>query len=140
MNQNQQRPQHQHQSQSNSGYGSPPRNPQEQRREFLWRERVKLELQAQGLIARGESLTRQWHFLQDRKAAFGQRMPKVVGQIMLSGLVGIRQLPAERSYQYEKERLAQEEYRIQQEIMQCNSDAAAIQAQITVIDFELSLL
>ena len=37
-----------------------PRNPQGQRREFLWRERVKLEMQVHVLIARTTSLAQKW--------------------------------------------------------------------------------
>ena len=141
MTQSNQHTQHQQQtSRPNHGYGSPPRNPNEQRREFLWRERVRLELQVQGLIARREGLHQQWQHLQVRKATKANQLPKVVGQIMLSGLVGIRQLPGERLYLYEKDRLAQEEYRLQQDLIRCKSDADALEAQISVIDVELSLL
>ena len=34
--------------------------------EFLWRERVKLELQVQALLARAESLDQAWRALQQR--------------------------------------------------------------------------
>src|SRR5712692_62135 len=96
----------------------------DQRREFLWRERVRLELQVQALLARGESLAKQWQHLQERKAAFGNQIPKVAGQIVLSGLVGMRQLPSERLHSYERERIAQEEYRLQQDILSCHGNAA----------------
>ena len=72
--------------------------------------------------------------------ALGKQLPRVAGQIVLSGLVGIRQLPSERLYFYERERIAQEEYRLQQDVIRCHSDAAALHAQIEVLDFELSLL
>ena len=94
----------------------------------------------QGLIARRAGLNQQWQHLQARKAASANQLPKVVGQIMLSGLAGIRQLSGERLYLYEKDRIAQEEYRVQQELIRCDGDAAALQAQISVIEFELSLL
>ena len=139
-NQHTQGQQHQQTYRLNHGYGSPPRNPNEQRREFLWRERVRLELQMQGLIARAAALNQQWQHLQTRKVALGNQLPKVVGQIVLSGLAGIRQLPGERLYLYEKDRIAQEEYRMQQDLIRCKSDADALEAQINVIDVELSLL
>ena len=94
----------------------------------------------QALLARGESLARQWQHLQERKAAFGNQLPRVAGQIVLSGLVGIRQLPSERLHFYERDRIAQEEYRLQQDIIRCYGEAAGLQAQIEVLDFELSLL
>ena len=143
MSQNQQRfqrNQQQHTSQPHDGHRPPPGNSQDQRREFLWRERVRLELQVQALLARGESLARQWQHLQEKKVALGNQLPKIAGQIVLSGLVGIRQLPSERQHAYERERIAQEEYRLQQDIIRCNGDAAGLQAQIEVLDFELSLL
>jgi len=48
--------------------------------------------------------------------------------------------PFRRLHLYEKERIAQEEYRLQQDIIRCHGDAAGLQAQIEVLDFELSLL
>ena len=132
--------QHQHTSQPHQGHRPPPGNPLDQRREFLWRERVRLELQVQALLARGESLARQWQHLEVRKAALGSHLPSIAGQMIIAGLVGIRQLPAERLHIYEKERIAQEEYRLQQDIMRCQGDAAGLYTQIEVLDFELSLL
>jgi len=122
------------------GYRQQPANPLEQRREFLWRERVKLELQAQALLGQVESLSQQWQRLQSRKAGMQQQKPKLAAQIMLSGLAGNRYLPAERLHLYERERIMQEEERLQQMMMRCNSDLAAIQAQIEVIAVELSFL
>lgn len=112
----------------------------ERRREFLWRERVRLELEMQHWLAYSTTLFAQWQQVQARKAALGNQVPKLAGQILLSGLAGIRQLPAERLYTYEKERIVQEEGRIQQETIRCNGEVAGIEAQIRVIDFELSLL
>ena len=135
-----QRNQQQHTYQPHESHRPPPRNQEDQRREFLWRERVRLELQVQALLARGESLVRQWQHLQERKAALGNQLPRVAGQIVLSGLVGIRQLPSERLHSYERARIPQEEYHLQQDIIRCNGDAAGLHAQIEVLDFELSLL
>jgi len=104
--------QHQHRQQSG--------NPQEQRREFLWRERVKLEMQVQVLIARAESLAHEWCMLQHHKARMQQQKPKLAAQIVLSGLAGMRSLPAERLFQYERERLMQEEVRLQQAMIRCS--------------------
>src|SRR6266516_7930222 len=113
-------------SQPHDGHRPPNGSSLDQRREFLWRERVRLELQVQALLARGESLTRQWQHLQERKAVLENQLPKVAGQIVLSCLVGIRQLPSERLHSYERERIAQEEYRLQQDIIRCNGDAAGL--------------
>jgi hypothetical protein len=130
-----QRQSHQpHQDRQQSG------NPQVQRREFLWRERVKLELQVQALISRAKSLDMTWRALQQRKASLEQRKPKLATQIVLSGLIRTRSLPAERLFHYERERLTQEEERLRQAIIFCQGDLAALQAQIEVIQLELSLL
>jgi len=113
-------------------------NPEVQRREFLWRERVKLELQVQALIARAESLDQAWRVLQQRKASMQQQKPKLAAQILLSGLARTRYLRAERLFHYERERIMQEENRLRQAIIFCQGDLAALQAQIEVIQLELS--
>jgi hypothetical protein len=61
-------------------------HPEVQRREFLWRERVKLELQVQALLVRAESLDQAWRALQQRKANLQHQKPKLAAQIVLSGL------------------------------------------------------
>ena len=123
-----------HQDRRQSGH------PEEQRREFLWRERVKLELQVQALLARAESLEQAWRALQQRKANLQHQKPKLAAQIVLSGLARSRSLPAERLFHYERERILQEEERLRQAIIFCQGDLAALQAQIEVIQLELSLL
>ena len=123
-----------HQERRQSGH------PEVQRREFLWRERVKLELQVQALLARAESLEQAWRALQQRKANLQHQKPKLAAQIVLSGLARSRSLPAERLFHYERERILQEEERLRQAIIFCQGDLAALQAQIEVIQLELSLL
>ena len=129
-----QRSDRQHQDYQQSG------NPQERRREFLWRERVKLELQVQALIARAASLEREWQALQQHKTSMQQQRPKLAAQIVLSSLARTQYLPAERLFQYERERLMQEEERLRQAMIFCQGDLAALQAQIEVIHLELSFL
>jgi seryl-tRNA synthetase len=123
-----------HQDHRQSGH------PEMQRREFLWRERVKLELEVQALLAQAESLDQAWRALQQRKANVQHRKPKLAAQIVLSGLARSRSLPAERLFHYERERILQEEERLRQAIIFCQGDLAALQAQIEVIQLELSLL
>ena len=132
--QHDQRSHQQHQDRRQSG------DPEVQRREFLWRERVKLELQVQALMARAESLEQAWRVLQQRKANMQQQKPKLAAQILLSGLARTRSLSAERLFHYERERLVQEEERLRQAIIFCQGDLAALQAQIEVIQLELSFL
>ncbi len=117
-----------------------PGNPLEQRREFLWRERVKLEMQVQALIALIQSLEQEYCVFQHRKASIEQEKPKLAAQIVLSGLVGTRSLPTERLFQYRRERLIQEEERLGQTMIRCQNDLAGLQGQIEVILLELSFL
>ncbi len=100
-------------SRPHDGHHPPPGNAQDQSREFLWRERVRLELQVQAILARGDSLARQWQHLQERKAALGDHLPTLASQMIISGLIGIRQLPAERLHLYEKGRIAQDQNFVQ---------------------------
>ena len=118
----------------------PSGNPEVQRREFLWRERVKLELQVQALLAHAGSLDQAWRALEQRKANMQHQKPKLAAQIVLSGLARTRSLPAERLFHYERERIVQEEERLQQAMIFCQGDLAALQAQIEVIQLELSFL
>lgn len=101
---------------------------------------MKLTLQLQGLQATASVLGRQRQQVQARKTASGKRLPKVVGLLLLSVLLGLRQTPAEWRYQQEKGRIAQEEWRLQQEFVRCNGQIAAIQAQIRLLDAELARL
>jgi hypothetical protein len=117
-----------------------PGNPQEHRREFLWRERVKLEMQVQALIALLQGLEQEWCVLQHRKASIEQERPKLVAQIVLSGLAGTRSLQAERLFQYRRERLIQEEERIGQAMFRYQHDLAGLHGQIEVILLELTFL
>lgn len=146
MNNQQQSHHYQHKYQGNYQRQQQPQdrqqsgNPLERRREFLWRERVHLEMQAHALTMRAESIEQEWRVLQHRKASLQQQKPKLAAQILISGLAGTRYLPAERLFQYERERLMQEEERLQQAIIWCQNDLAALQAQIEVIRLELSFL
>ena len=113
---------------------------QEQRRDFLWRERVKLEMQVQALLALIQSLEQEWYALEQRRAMLEQEKPKIAAQIVLSGLAGSRYLPAERLYQYRRERFFQEEERLRQAMIRYQGELAGIQGQIEVIVLELSFL
>jgi len=138
--QHQQHPQHQ--SNDHRAYQDRQRtgNPLEHRREFLWRERVKLEMQVQALLALLQSLEQEWCVFQQRKASIEQEKPKLAAQIVLSGLAGTRSLSAERLYQYRRERLMQEEERLGHAMIRCPHDLAGLQGQIEVILLELSFL
>jgi hypothetical protein len=44
---------------------------QEQRREFLWRERVKLEMQVQAILALLQDMEEEWCALEQRRVSIG---------------------------------------------------------------------
>jgi hypothetical protein len=113
---------------------------QEQRREFLWRERVKLEMQVQALLALLQGMEQEWCALEQRRVSMEQEKPKLAARIVLSGLAGSRSLPAERLYQYRRERLFQEEERLRQAMIQRQNDLAGLHWQIEVLLLELSFL
>jgi hypothetical protein len=75
-----------------------------------------------------------------RKASIEQEKPKLAAQIVLSGLAGTRSLPAERLFQYRRERLMQEEERLGQAMFRYQHDLAGLHGQIEVILLELSFL
>ena len=142
---NQQQTQRQHQQYQPNDYRAyqdrqRPGNPLEQRREFLWRERVKLEMQVQALIALLQGLEQEWCVFQHRKASVEQEKPKLAVQIVLSGLAGTRALSTERLYLYRHERLMQEEERLGQAMIRCQHELAGLHGQIEVILLELSFL
>jgi hypothetical protein len=97
-------------------------------------------MQVQALLVQSERLSQEWQLLHYRKVSIEQEKPKLAVQIVLSGLAGMRSVSAERLHQYKRERLMQEEARLQQAMIQCESDRIALHAQIEVINVELSLL
>ena len=139
MNQDHQRPQHTFHT--IKGHSSPPRTPQEQRRAFLWRERMKLEFKVQGLFLRAATLAQAWQRLHHQKAPLEHEVPEIASRMVLASLVGTQQqLPTAWPHSNEWDHLAQEASRIQQEMVRCSADIAFLQAQITVLDFKLALL
>jgi hypothetical protein len=139
MSQDHQLPQHKHTFQLLEGNGSLPSNPREQRRAMLWRRRMKLEFEVQGLCVHTATLVQEWQRLHGKKAALGDEVSKIASHIVLAGFVGIQQHP-ERQHSYERDRIAQEEHRIQQDMLRCSVDIATLLAQINRLDFELALL
>ncbi len=97
-------------------------------------------MQVQVLLALLQGLEQEWCVFQHRKASVEQEKPKLVAQIVLSGLAGTRSLSAERLYQYKCERLMQEEERLGQAMMRYRHDLVGLQGQIEVICLELSYL
>jgi hypothetical protein len=140
MSQDQQHPQHQHSLQLVIGQGSPPRTSRDRRRAILWRERMKLEFQVQGLFVRAATLVQEWQRLHGSKPAVGNEVSKIASHIVLAGFVGIQPHASEWQHSNQRDRIAQEEQRIQQDMLHCSMDIAVLQAQIIRFDFELALL
>jgi hypothetical protein len=97
-------------------------------------------MQVQALLALLQGMEQEWYVLEQRRAMLEQVKPKLAARIVLSGLAGSRSLPAERLYQYRRERLFQEEERLRQAMIQYQNDLAGLQGRIEVILFELSFL
>jgi hypothetical protein len=140
MKQDHQRSQHKHPFQLLEGHSSPPSNPQEQRRAVLWRRRMKLEFEVQGLFVRSATLVQEWQLFPGKKVTLGNEVSTIASHLVLAGWLEIQQYPPEIQHPSERDHLALEASRIQQEMLCCSADIAAVQAQINVLDFELSLL
>ena len=118
-----QHPQHKHPFQLMEGHGSLPGTPQEQRRAVLWRRRMKLEFEMQGLFIRTTTLVQEWQRLHGSKEAVGNEVSTLASQILLAGFVGLQQ-----------------EHRIQRAMLRCSMHIATLQAHIIRLDFELARL
>jgi len=140
MNQDDQRPQHTHLFQLVEGHGSPPDNPREQRRALLWRRRMKLQFEVQGLIVRTATLVQEWQQLHGKEVALENEVAQIASHLVLAGWLEIQQRPDVMQHPSEGDHLAQEASRIQQDMLRCSMDIATAQAQINVLDFELALL
>ena len=138
--QNHQYPLHKHPFQLLEGHGSLPSTPQEQRRAVLWRRRMKLEFEMQGLFIRSTTLVQEWQRLHGSKEAVGNEVSTLASHILLAGFVGLQQERTAWQHSYERDDVAQEEHRLQQDMVRCSMDIATLQAHIIRLDFELARL
>jgi hypothetical protein len=113
MNHDHYHPQHKHPFQLLEGRGSLPSTPQEQRRAVLWRQRMKLEFEMQGLFVRSATLVQEWQYLHGSKEAVGNEVSKIASHIVLAGFVGLHQERTAWQHSYEGDHIALEEIRIQ---------------------------
>ena len=65
-------------------------------------------------------------------------MSNIASHIVLAGFVGLHQERIAWQHTYERDGIAQEEHRIQQDMLRCSMDIATLQAQIMRLDFELA--
>ena len=112
MSHDHQHPQHKHTFQLLEGHGSLPSTPQEQRRAVLWRRRMKLEFEMQGLFARTATLVQEWQYLHGSKEAVGNEISTLASHILLAGYVGLQQERTAWQHSYERDDVAQEEHRL----------------------------
>lgn len=110
------------------------------RREYLVRRKLDLELEAQDLLARLDSLDDEQLALEEAKDRLHKQVPALKKQVAVAGLFGIRQTPAERVFAYQVRRIAQEEARIAQHKIRCSHQIQAVHAKLALIDGELDLL
>ena len=133
-------PQHKHPFQLLEGHGSLPGTPQELMRAVLWRQRMKLEFEMQGLLLRTAPLVQEWQRLHGNKEAVGNEVSRIASHILLAGCVGLQQERTAWQYSYERDDLAQEEHRLQQDMLRCSMDIATCKAKMIRLDFELASL
>jgi len=106
----------------------------------LWRQRMKLEFEMQGLFVRTAMLVQEWQYLHGSKEAVGNEVSTLASYILLAGFVGLQQERTAWQHSYERDDVAQEEHRLQQDMLRCSMDIATLQAHIIRLDFELALL
>ena len=138
--QDHQYPQHKYPFQILEGHGSLPGSPQEQRRAVLWRRRMKLEFEMQGLFIRTTTLVQEWQRLHGSKEAVGNEVSTLASQILLAGYVGLHHERTAWQYSCGRDDVAQEEHRLQQDMVRCSMHIATLQAHIIRLDFELARL
>ena len=140
MKQDDQHSQHNHTFQLVEGHGSPPINPQEQKKAVLWRQRMKLEFEVQALIIRTATLVQEWQLLHGEKAPSETEVPTIASQLLLAGWLESQQHPHVLQHPYVKDHQTEEASRIRQDMLRCSMDIATAHAQIMRLDVELSLL
>ena len=107
---------------------------------MLWRQRMKLEFEMQGLFVRSATLVQEWQSLHGSKEAVGNEVSKIASHLVLAGFVGLHQEQTTWQHSYDRDDIVQEEHRIQQDMLRCSMDIATLQAHIIRLDFEFALL
>ena len=108
----------------------------EQRREYLWRRQLELELEMRSLLAQRQALQRNWNVLQARKATIQGSKPAVVLSLLLTRHSSL----PEQNYAYAMQRIVQEEQWLLQQGNELEAQRIAVAEQLNVIAFEFSLL
>ena len=107
---------------------------------MLWRQRMKLEFEMQGLFLCSATLVQEWQYLHGSKEAVGNEVSTLASHILLAGCVGLQQERTAWQHPYEQDGITQQEHRIQQAMVHCSMDIATLQAHIIRLDFELARL
>ncbi|MBV9708384.1 MAG: hypothetical protein JO125_13345 [Chloroflexi bacterium] len=113
----------------------------QRRREFLWHERLRLHQELLRVNAQEVQVQLDLQALQQRKVVLESQRPKLVGQIILSGLVRRSiQTPDEMNFHYAMQRFHQEESELARLGNQCIAERMMLVEQIKVIESEIALL
>ncbi len=140
MSYDDQHPHHTHTFQLVERSGSLPSSPQERSKALLWRQRMKLEFELQGLIIRTTTLVQEWQRLHGCKEAEGNEVSTLAGHILLTGFVRLQREREPWYHSGEQDELAQQERRIQQDMLQCSMNIATCKAKLIRLDSVLALL
>jgi hypothetical protein len=108
----------------------------EQRREYLWRRQLELELEMRSLLAQQQALQRNWNVLQGRKATIAGSKPAVALSILLTRHSSM----PERNYSYAMQRITQEEQWLLQQGNALEAQKIGVAEQLDVVAFEFTLL
>lgn len=130
MSHDDQHPQHRHTFQLLEGSGSLPSSPQERSKAVLWRQRMKLEFELQGLIIRTTTLVQAWQRLHGCKEAVGNEVSTLAGHILLTGFVRFQRERESWYHSSEQDAFELKERRIQQDMLRCSMDIATCKAKI----------
>ncbi len=140
MSHDDQHPQHMHTFQLLEGSGSLPSSPQERSKALLWRQRMKLEFEMQGHIICTTTLVQECQRLHGCKEAIGKEVSTLAGHILLTGFVRLQREREPWYHSSEQDDLAQQERRIQQDMLQYSMDIATCKAKLIRLDSVLALL
>ncbi len=139
MSHDDQHPQHRHTFQLVEGSGSLPSTSQERSKALLWRQRMKLEFELQGHIIYTTALVQEWQRLHGCKDAVGNEVSALAGHILLTGFVRFQRERESWYHSCEQDAFAQQERRIQQDMLNCSMDIATCKAKLIRLDSELAL-
>ena len=85
-------------------------------------------------------MVQEWQRLNGSKEAVENEVSTLASHILLAGFVGLHQERTAWQHSYVQNGIAQQEHRIQQDMVRCSMHIATLQAHIIRLDFELARL